>query len=383
MNIVAAIYFHPEAFPPTLNAIGELSQLFENIYLLHRPHLENGWNFSNNVELFPSGRYMAIRDQEKSSLFNKIGIFFGFTKRLYNLIRRNNPKVILLYDSIPLFSYYLIKGFIRHKPIIWYHNHDVSEKEKLRKFSIAWLAVLFEPKMFPYINIFSLPSEERKKYFPMNLLKGKYFFIPNLPSRKFYSKFRYICKEKTCIKILFQGSIGFFHGIKELMELIPFQINGKSIQLVLKGFLKEPFKTELYKAVNERSIGDHIEILGVTSYSDVPKITSSCHIGIAIFTKKDIMNKTLGTASNKIYEYAACGLPVLYYDDEYFRKHLSKYKWALPTDLTKKSLINSIKFIDSNYVELSEAARSDFENELYFEKKFKELSQHLTQIIKS
>ena len=211
MSIVAAIYYHPEAFPPTLNAIGELSQIFNRVYLLHRPHLKGNWEYGDNVELIPSGRYITIQDQEQSTLLNKIAVFCSFTWRLYNLIRRNRPKVVLLYDSIPLFSYYLIRGLIAYKPVIWYHNHDVVEKQQLRKFSISWFAALCENSMFPRLGIFSLPAEERKEYFPMTILRGKDFFIPNLPARKFYDGFKYICKPDKCIRILFQGSIGFSH----------------------------------------------------------------------------------------------------------------------------------------------------------------------------
>ena len=165
------------------------------------------------------------------------------------------------------------------------------------------------------------------------------------------------------------------------MGLLPMSVNGKQVQLVLKGFMKEPFNLKLGKIIEERSIQENVEFHGVTSYKEVPKVTASCHIGIAIFAKDDIMNKTPGTASNKIYEYAACGLPVLYYDNEHFRTHLSKYKWAVATNLTNQSLMDSIAFIDSNYAELSEAARSDFENELNFEKQFKALATELGERI--
>jgi len=380
-SFVSAIYFHPEAFPPTLNATDELSKIFDTVYLLYRPHLTNEWNFDSNVRLVASGEKMSVQRQEHSSIYKKAIFFLGFTRKLYLLIKKHRPKVVLLYDAIPLFSYYLVKKIIRHPPIVWYHNHDVADKSGLNKFSIGWFSASFEHKMFPYIDIFSLPSEERKQYFPMDLLKGKYFFLPNLPSWKFYGQFKGVHKDQLSIRVLFQGSIGPGHGIEELMNLMPFNISGKPVKLVLKGFLKEPFKIILNKIIDERSLRDNVEIHGVTSYKEVPRLTSSCHIGIAVFTKADIMNKTLGTASNKIYEYAACGLPVLYYESEHYSRHLSNYKWAVPTDLSPNSLTKSIEYIDANYTDLSIAARSDFETKLKFEIVFKNLSEELTQYI--
>jgi hypothetical protein len=83
------------------------------------------------------------------------------------------------------------------------------------------------------------------------------------------------------------------------------------------------------------------------------------------------MNKTLGTASNKIYEYAACGLPILVYDNQQFRKYLSNYKWVVFTDGSVDSINTSIKHIVDNYIELSTQARKDFDLFFNFEKYFK------------
>jgi len=79
------------------------------------------------------------------------------------------------------------------------------------------------------------------------------------------------------------------------------------------------------------------------------------------------MNKTLGTSSNKIYEYAASGLPVLLFDNAHFRNHLGQYKWAFFTDCTYESLIVNLEEIILNYPTLSNQARLDFEDKLNFE----------------
>jgi hypothetical protein len=126
---------------------------------------------------------------------------------------------------------------------------------------------------------------------------------------------------------------------------------------------------------------DKISFYGVTPYSEVPKLSSLCHIGIGIHAKNDIMNVTLGTASNKLYEYAAVGLPILYYNKEYFTKYLSKYKWAIATELTPEAILASIEKIVSTYEAMSEAAYSDFISELNYEFFFKPLHEHLSILI--
>jgi glycosyltransferase involved in cell wall biosynthesis len=102
----------------------------------------------------------------------------------------------------------------------------------------------------------------------------------------------------------------------------------------------------------------------------VKDVTKECQIGIAIFMGKDEVSKTLGSASNKIYEYAACGLPVIAYDNEQFRKHIGKYSWVTFTDGSIPSLKKAIEHIINNYNSLSIAAKNDFENIFYFENAF-------------
>lgn len=75
----------------------------------------------------------------------------------------------------------------------------------------------------------------------------------------------------------------------------------------------------------------------------------------------DKVRRTLGTASNKIYEYAASGLPVILYDNEQFRKYLTQYPWAFFIDGSPAMFIDCIHTIINNYKELSSLSRSSFE----------------------
>ncbi len=75
---------------------------------------------------------------------------------------------------------------------------------------------------------------------------------------------------------------------------------------------------------------------------------------------------TAAQASNKIYEYAASGLPVIYFQNEHYSRYLGTFKWAFPTNLTEQSLSEVIMEIQSDYGKVSEHALDDFQNKLYF-----------------
>jgi hypothetical protein len=109
----------------------------------------------------------------------------------------------------------------------------------------------------------------------------------------------------------------------------------------------------------------------------VPQLAASCHIGIAIFEKKDVMNNTLDTSSNKIYEYAALGLPVLYLNSSSVSEILSGYKWAFGVDMTEESMFAAITKMMSEYEVYSNSAHNSFNEELNFQHHFRDITHYL------
>lgn len=379
-NIVIAIYFHPEAYPPTLNAIGELSDCFDQVTVVHRPHLKGNWNYPSNVKAVASGKHISSVNQEKAFLLQKIGFFIAFAGSFLFACRKEKPVLILVYDNLSLLAYRLIRPFL-HKHKVWYHNHDVTELNLIRKYSIGWFAAKCELKAFKYLDIFSLPTNERLPYFPMKKFKGKYFVIPNYPAKKFYQQFYYPKELSQPVKIIFQGSIGPYHGIEEIIPLLKETINGYSLELVLKGPCREEYRKLYLDIARKHHVTNKLIFLGVTPYNEVPVASASCHIGIGILAKQDVMNTTLGTASNKLYEYAAVGLPVIYYNQVNFTQHLDKFSWAFPAELISKNIKEKISVILQSYPQLSSAAHKDFTQKLNFEVSFSLIKSYIGDFI--
>lgn len=381
-NILVSIYSHPEIYPPTLNAISELSDIFSTIYLVYRNNLQGNWLYPTNVKEFVSGSFISQKDQLSISTIRKIGFFFGFLMDMYRTCHSTKPSIILVYDPIALYTYHLIKPFLFFKHKVWYHNHDVFELGNQRKYSIGWFAIKTEPKAFKYLDLFTLPTYDRLQYFPISTLKGKYFIIPNYPSKRFYKNFYIPRQIEDTVKIIYQGSVSENHGIEEIIELLQQNKLSRPAHLILKGPCNAIYKQKLVALVKKYNIVDKLEFIGITPYREVPIPGSKCHIGIAIFKSKDIMNVTLGTASNKIYEYAALGLPVLLYDTEQYRQHLNKYSWTFFTDCTEgETLVNSLETIITQFENLSIAAHQDFIENLNFEHYFQSVKEYLLQLL--
>lgn len=378
-TLVVGVYTHPEYLPPTLNALESLSNEFDQIFVVHRNVLGFDWKYPSNVTLLCAGEQLSVREAEQRSVLYKIKAFLKFSFLLCTTFNKSRATALLVYDCMPLLSCWLMRFFMRKPEILWYHNHDVTEYQYIRKGSLSWWAWKSETWMFPRLTIFSLPALERKACFPMGTLRGKFFFLPNFPSKNIYKCFSSVKKRDSITKILYQGSVAPEHGLEEIIPLLNRPIGGKELRLVIKGFIRDEYKRQLEEIINRYSVQDKVLFIGPTGYKEVIENAFGCHIGIGIHKKSDIMNKTLGTASNKIYEYAAAGMPVLLYDNFHFREHLEKFSWAFFTDCTETSLGKCLTEICLNYEQLSKQAQIDFENKLNFDSSFSAVLSYINK----
>lgn len=366
-----AIYSHPEYYPPTLNAIDQLAPYYDQIIVLHRNITGFDWEYPPNVHLVGPRKLKPVREVEKAGFITKIFWFLQFCRMFIGLNRKYRPQALILYDCIPVLAYRITRLFLVKPAILWYHNHDVADSKYIRKYSINWFAWRSESWIFPRLDIFSLPSKERMEFFPMKTLGGTFVFLPNFPSLKRYTT--EFSKPSGVIRILYQGSIGPLHGLEQLIPLLRKRYNDLPVKLVLKGFVSDEYLAELKSIAALYEVQNQIEYLPPSGYKEVIRNAQNCHIGIGIFMKQDIMNKTLGTASNKLYEYAAAGLPVLVYDIEHFRVPLEKHTWVKFTDASTVDLDRCLEEIVGNLNELSASAATSFRYNYSFEERFSEV----------
>ncbi len=371
MVILVSIYHHPEFYPPTLNAILNLATIADRVIVLTRNQMKDDFPYPSNVTIVRTGKLVDVKTSEQKPILWKLRSFSQFLWATQKIINRQKPTWVINYDNISLFATHLVRKVSSYRFKWWYHNHDVTEINKQAKYSIGWMATRNEQKSFKHLNIFSLPAEERKIHFPLLKKDCQFFFLPNYPSTIFFKQFYKPRSVEQEIKLIFQGAISTKHGLEEIIKyVLPKIISGKKFRLVLKGRISSAYQSILTSMASEAGVRDKLDFYPVTPYKEVPKLASTCHIGIGIHMGKDVMNSTLGTSSNKIYEYAGLGLPVLLFDNPHFRKHLEQYSWAVFTDCSKVSLHQCLEKIVMNYPVLSGNAVNDFDKELNFEHYF-------------
>ena len=362
-HITILIYAHPELYPPTLSAIEELSQIADTIDVVTRNMLASKWEYPKNVRVhyINKKKYVGF-GIEKVSFGLKIIHFLKFVMMSHRLIKKNKSKIVLAYDAIPLYVAHLLKATLKKQDsLLWYHNHDVTDLSKANYFSIMSIASRKQDSAIQNIGMFSLPSKERLVYFKNIPKEINPIIIPNYPLKKVYSK--HIKKEiKTTsrLKLVYQGSIGKDHGLESIIKILNQPINNKLLELHLVGKIRAPYLQQLNALAKQNGVLDRFEYHGMKPFTQLPAFLSGFDVGIAIHKPYNITYATGGSASNKIYEYAALGMPVLLFDNEHYRSYLGDNDWSFFTDLTHDSLINSLMAIHDSFSVATLAARKDF-----------------------
>lgn len=370
-----------DLFPPTINAVEKLAMHTNSVWLLtNELAVDTRWIFPVNVKVI----YNESLNETKNGngIISSLICFTKYYYKLKRILQKQNFDLVILYEPHAALAYKLLyKQEKGKKYVLWYHNHDIYELKKLRKYTLGWFAAKEEQNLFPYLTLFTLPANERKVYFPIDQLNGQYFFLPNYPSVKLYSQYRNMQILKDEVRLLYQGRISTGHGLEQILKLLPSTINNKRLTLHLKGAGDKEFVDSLKEMALKLGVAAQLYFYELSSYLKVPELAVTCHIGIGIHTNSDIMHTTLGTSSNKIYEYAAAGLPVLLYDNQHFREHLNKHAWAFFTDCSKDSLLNCIEEIINNFQSLSEQANTDFVRGLNFENYFDPIVKYVSEQI--
>ena len=364
----------PESYPPTLNAISRwCSDESVELVLVLAPNIEfSDWKYPAKARrIVCEAPLLGIDAVMRLPAFAKLLRFLAFARLLLRVLKTERPEVVMLVDEGPVLAYRLIFWLLSksYQPKIWYHNHDVVENPG--RFNLTGLGVRAQSWLFPKLTAFTLPANERQRFFPMTSLRGIYAEIPNCPEREFYSLFFQAELQPGAqvgddFRVVYQGAIGPGHGLEELLELAHSQRFERRLVLVLLGWAQPEYEAKIKQKVAALGLNAQFEWHGLQPYGEVPKITASCHVGIGIYSGSGVMNATVGRASNKIYEYAALGLPVLLFDSPHFREHLGAQKWALFTDISQDSLLACLHQILANYRELKNAAREDFLNTYNF-----------------
>jgi glycosyltransferase involved in cell wall biosynthesis len=371
-SVLVSMYSLPEA--PTFNAILMLKKCFGRVVFLRNNYTCPPDYYVDPPELEEVGSPCDIRTAEGRNLLWKLGRFTRYALALRRELASGQYRLVILHDYLALLAFGLVRKMAGFEGLAWFNSYDAIDLDHFRpsRFTLMGQVVARLEVLFAELDFFSLPTEERKRYYPLHRVKRETFVIPNYSAMAHCEPFQRPrrLEAEPVIRLIYQGSLVRGHGYEEIIRALAAPVAGRRVEFILKGRIREDYRRELEALAAQSGMGERLIFPGFVPYPKLPEQAASGTIGLAIYTGKDIMNRTPGTASNKIYEYIAAGLPVILLDTPYFRKYFGAREWAFFTDLSESSMRETIAEILSRYEEAANAAMEDFKREFTYESVF-------------
>lgn len=258
----------------------------------------------------------------------------------WRIIRRQHPEVVYCHDYYSaILGYILI--FTRYSGKIVYDAHELIIPEDGRADKRLKFFYWFEKRIVNKVDLLVCANEQRgeimQKYYGLDL---KPFVVPNISQltindsdvdtaiilstlQDFF--------EKKGLTVVYAGVVTTSRRINELFDAVVSLAERCKLLIVGDGNAMDLLKE---KATNHPELS--VAFTGKVPYKSLGSILSRCDIGF-LYYPVDTLNNTY-CASNKIYEYASMGLPMLANENPIVKQVLKEEHIGVSTNSFKEGL---------------------------------------------
>lgn len=378
------IYSNPDYYPPTVNAVHLLSEHFD-VVLICRNHEPPDCEYPVNVTVHRLGEYTSVREREQASSIAKFWEYINFIAQARHLLK--DVSLIYAYDAFGYTAAYLCRTMLFQAIGLIYQNHEISD----RLFPLSSLSGWVQKAERSWIHKADgvvFPDKDRATFFQKaTSLKNQPIIVPNFPlktSFQLQEDWAALSQKRwESITLFYRGTISNMSAMRETITAA--SLLKKKVLVKFVGFLNDAAREELEKCVEGIEMSLYFSYLGTLPYKELKTHTLLASVGFALYKNTSFDRVACVTACNKIYEYAACGLPVIVSDFPNYREYLSSETWvrfANPDD--PHSIASAVQDILSdleNYKAMCIAARQAFEEKFNYEYVFTPLLSQITNLV--
>lgn len=304
------------------------------------------------------------------SIFKKVYRELYTNYQMYKLIVNTGANIVHANDLNVLIPAYFAAKKLNAKLI--YDSHEIFIENPWVKNVKLLHDILFhiERKLLKHVDLLINVSHAASDYMNTMYKVKSRIVVTNSISQTTLASIE-MRNKNVGFEVLNHGQFYAGRGYDTLVNVAPLIADIPEIKLVLRGF--GYMEIELKDAAKKNGYNNVVFVPPVKT-SELIQSASSSHIGVAI-TEKICINFRL-SISNKIFEYAAAGLPVIMSDIPEHRYLNDKYHFGIILDDdTPQCLAVAIKELYSNkklYDEMSNNARK-MSSEITWENEFKKL----------
>lgn len=364
--IQAIFYNDPDYYPPAINAIRLLCRAGFAVELFTR---ETGG--SHEITYPPEARIVRLPPRGPNS-------WLQFLNFLRDVVRRARPDAALFWGhDMHGFLGARLAAWRRSRPLV-YHCHDYADPGWMT-FGIK-LVHAFERQFARTADSVVIPDAGRAEVMAAALkLRTPPLVAANAPlltPPKSQALLRSALSARGFHfdKIVFrQGRIGRGHGIEVTLRSMPKWTNPKW-GFVVMGLSDAHYLNSLDQLAQSLGVRNRFVALPPVKYDCIMDYTRGADVGHALYEKIHVNNLYIGTASNKVMEYLAAGVPLLVSPNEKLHQLISEKACGACADETDPdSVAHAINLLlgeDANWSAMARSASAAFEEEYCYDRQF-------------
>lgn len=368
--IQAVIYSNPDHYPPIINSARLLLQNGFRMHIFARVY---DGVIPNAPVTHPDGITVERIAPRTSSGLKE---YFQFIVRILRTADRS-ASVIIGHD---------MHGFLVAKLLAWrlrrplvYHCHDFVER-KARLSLGGRIVRAFESAFARTADMIIVPDAERGAIMAEGLrLKNPPLIVANAPFDRDCQDAGVMAQalsaqgKKFEKVVLRQGRVGEGHAIETTLQSIPLW-DSKEWGFAVIGPGEASYFEGLREMAKSLGVESQFALLPPVSYDELVHYTVGADVGHTPYYSSDVNASFNTTASNKITESMAAGLPLLVSDRPALRALVEKYKCGIPVNETSPESIadgvNRLLGEPNLATQMGESGRRAFKDVFCYEKQF-------------
>jgi len=367
MLIQTIFYNNPDEYPPIINSIRLMTQTGYRVDILCRDNAR-AWNVNYPNE----AQVRRLKARRNDSWSEYLSFVVSVLRQAHS-----SARIFVGHDMHGLLPARLLAWRYR-RPLI-YHCHDFVDRPEALAVG-GRIVKAFEQQFAHTADVVIVPDRGRAEVMVEALhLKHPPLIVANAPLIRSWQPGdalqRALALQSKCFeRIVFrQGRIGVGHAIEATIRSLPLW-NDSTWGFVVMGYGEPDYIDQLVELARSLSVVGRFAVLLPVGYDQVPEFTVGADIGHALYEPIHINNVHITTASNKIMEYMAAGLPLLVSNRPALKEFVERYQCGVAADETSPesiaAAVNTVLAEWERARQLGRAGQAAFERELCYDKQF-------------
>ncbi|MGH7949965.1 MAG: glycosyltransferase family protein [Candidatus Binataceae bacterium] len=368
-------YANPDYYPPTRNAAAILSKYFE-VTVVCRNMGRSVVRWPRQIAIERVGSGGSEDDRHRSNPIGKFIELRNFMGAVRDVVARIQPTLIFAYEPHAFCAALGSSRRIRMTPLI-FQLHELPEFDDLPWRSLQTWVIRRAVRETRAASLLIFPEKNRAEIWTRAARDTRPpLIIPNCAALGFtpdgYDVAGLIERRLAAKRVLYVGALGESNGHGEAVQSLAFLESSVSLQMVGQG--SSEYRQTLIRSAAELGVLARLSIGEFVEHARLTEPARDATVGLALYKPVTLNWEFSGSATNKVFEYAALGLPVVAPDRASYREFFADETWitfADPTD--PRSIARAIEFVladRARYARMSLAARRAFEQKFNYERVF-------------